>query len=175
MALKHATKGYLNGVTIATADIEALAVTNAKLAGSITNAKLAGSITSDKLSKPYAVHYLVAQQATPAAVTGLIAMKMSHACTVFIGGGALADAGTSGAGAIDIHVGADSGSHHTVFGSGSKPALGLTDLQTYTAVPSGALGAIAAGGYLRVDVDSVPSGTKANLTVTVGVKTLLVA
>lgn len=40
MAFKNSVRGWLNGVTVGADDIDASAVTNAKLAGSITNAKL---------------------------------------------------------------------------------------------------------------------------------------
>lgn len=154
------------------ADLDSATVANAALAGSITNAKLAGSITSDKLSKPYALSYLTVRQETPAAVTGLMAFSPSQACDVLFVQAAYTTSPSSGATAVDCHVGASYGSHHTIF-SGAKVAPGLTSLKTATVAAHGALGAVAAGGYVRVDVDSVASGTKAGLVVTLALKNLL--
>ena len=142
-------------------------------AATVTNAKLAGSITSDKLSKPYAIAFLNFEQATPAARTGIIAMTMPYAGVVVGARGTYGTAPSSGTSAIDVHVGATYASHHTVFGTGSKLAPGLTSLKSVTATTSGALGVFSAGQYLRVDIDSVGSGTKANLQGQVIIKQFL--
>jgi hypothetical protein len=166
MAFKNATKGYLNGVTVAAADIEDSAV---------TNGKLAGSITSDKLSKPYAISFIPFQQATPAAATGLLTMTMPYAGVVLKAYGSYGTAPSSGVTTIDVHVGGTYASHHSVFGKGTKVLPGLTSLKSVAGTPSGALGTFAAGAYLRIDVDAVGSGTKANLHGGVVVKHLLIA
>lgn len=140
---------------------------------SVANAALAGSITSDKLSKPYAIAYLNVLQDTPAAATGIIAMTMPYAGEVVAVRGAFGTSPSSGTTTIDVHVGATYGSHHTVFGGGAKCAPGLTSLKSASGTPSGSLGVFSAGQYLRVDVDAVGSGTKANLMVQVAVKHLL--
>ncbi len=142
-------------------------------AATVTNAKLAGSITSDKLSKPYAIAFLNFEQATPAARTGIIAMTMPYAGVVVGACGTYGTAPSSGTSAIDVHVGATYASHHSVFGTGSKLAPGLTSLKSVTATTSGALGVFSAGQYLRVDIDSVGSGTKANLQGQVIIKQFL--
>lgn len=140
---------------------------------SVANAALAGSITSDKLSKPYALSYVTVRQATPAAVTGLMAFSPSQACDVLFAQAMHTTAPSSGAATVDVHVGASYGSHHTIFGGGSKISAGLTSLKTATVAQSGALGAVAAGGYVRVDVDAIGSGTQAGLVVTLALKNLL--
>lgn len=166
MAFKNATKGYLDGVTVAAADIEDSAV---------TNGKLAGSITSDKLSKPYALAFIPFQQATPAAATGLLTLTLPYAGVVVKAYGSYGTAPSSGVTTIDVHVGGSYTSHHSVFGTGTKVLPGLTSLKSVVGTPSGALGTFAAGSYMRVDVDAVGSGTKANLHGVVVVKQLPIA
>lgn len=164
MAFKNATKGYLNGVTVGAGDVDT---------GVISNAHLAGSITSDKLSKPYAIAYINLEQATPAAETGLFFATLSQAGSIMYAQAGYKTAPSSGTTTVDVHVGGTYGSHHSIFGSGSKLAPGLTSLKSTIAQPSGTLGNFSAGGYLRIDVDAVGSGTKADLYVTLAVKQLL--
>lgn len=163
------------------ADLDATSVKNAaisgmattKLQGTVTNAQLAGSITNDKLSKPYALAYIPFELATPAAVTGLKTHLMPYAGVVLKGVAAYRTAPTAGSTVIDVHVGATYASHHSVFGTGTKIRPGLTALKSTSATASGTLGTFSAGHYLRVDVDGVASGTKADLHGAVVIKHLL--
>lgn len=145
--------------------------------GSVVNGALAGSVTSDKLSKPYAPTYLTVTQLAPAVTaSGLFLTTISNAGIITYVGAAQGDAGTGAAtGIIDVLIGDSETSTHSVFGSGSKVALSATDLVTFTNTPSGLLGVVDAGDHLRVEVDQVTSGTKAQLSVTVGIKQLLIA
>lgn len=161
----------LDSASVANAAISGMATT--KLQGTVTNAQLAGSITSNKLSKPYAIAFIDFDQATPAAATGIKFLKMPYAGVVVGGRIGFRTAPTAGSTIVDIHVGATYASHHSVFGSGSKLRPGLTSLKSSDVDSSGTLGVFSAGQYLRVDVDAVGSGTKANLQGCVIVKQLL--
>jgi hypothetical protein len=163
------------------ADLDATSVKNAaisgvattKLQGTVTNAQLAGSITNDKLSKPYALAYIPFELATPAAQTGVRTALMPYAGVVLKGVAAYRTAPTAGSTVIDVHVGATYASHHSVFGAGTKIRPGLTSLKSTSATASGTLGTFSAGHYLRVDVDGVASGTKADINGFVVIKHLL--
>jgi hypothetical protein len=159
MALKTAVGAHLNGLKVAAADIEDLAVTVGKLAGSITNAKLVNS--------EY-VYPVTWTQATPAAISGCLKYQVFGAAEIVeVCFGAVAN-GTSGATVIDVHAGPNVASAVSIFATAKLNVGKASTLKT--AAPSGTKGVIADNGVIMFYVDSVASGAKSNWTVTAHVK-----
>lgn len=155
------------------ADLDTGTVLNAALAGSITTAKLAGSITNAKLSNPYAIHTLTWNQPTLAAATGIGGFQCYGAAEILEVGAMVGTAPTSGTTSVDVHAGPNVASCVTVLATALS--VGLTSLKTRVAAPSGTLGVLADNDIVRVDVDAIGSGTKANLSAWIVIKQYLSA
>jgi hypothetical protein len=157
MAFKNAPQAWMNGVTVATADIEDSAVTVGKLAGSITNSKL----TNAYIEKP-----IICWQGTAAAGTHLGKVQLTEAVKITEICFACSMNGTAGSTAIDLNGGPNVASAVTLFGAGAK--LIIKDGSTLkVSAPSGTLGSIADNGVVWFDIDSIASGTKSNWNITV--------
>jgi hypothetical protein len=151
MAFKNATMAALNGVTVATADIEDSAITAAKIT--------AGTITADKIAtgdKGFTLgpFYL----ATVAATSNVMQWKAPAACTILAVGLSMAANGTASSTAIDVHTGASLAAATTCLTAGLKMKAATT---CKTVAPATA--AVAAGAMVKMDIDSVSSGTKTAL------------
>ncbi len=158
MGFQHAPVAWMNGVTVGTADIEDLAVTVGKLAGSITNAKLTNS--------EYVVPLLQYQVATPAAGSTFASVQLYEAAEIVEVCYSCKENGTgSGSTIIDVHAGANAASAVSIFASARLNCKVVSTLKT--AAPSGTKGVVPDNGYIRIDIDAVASGTKSNGCVTV--------
>lgn len=176
MAFANAPAAWLNGVTVAAADIDASTITgakiatgtvsNANLAGSITAAKLAGSIGNDKLTNAYVEMPIISWQGTAAAGTHLGKVQLTAATKITEICFACSMNGTASSSSIDLNGGPNVASGVTLFGAGTK--LIIKDGSTLkVAAPSGTLGTIADNGVVWFDIDTVASGTKSNWNITV--------
>lgn len=143
MAFKNATKAYLNGVTVGAADIDA------------------GVIAADRLAAGANIFVLNAYQASPAAATGIIQYQAYGGFNVLETGFSYISAGTAASTIIDLHTGATKAAATTVLAAAKLKAKAATTL----GVVAPSVAAVADNGFLRVDIDAVPSGTKSGLNV----------
>ena len=157
MAFKNAVKAYLNGVTVATADIEDSAVTVGKLAGAITNAKLVNAY----IEKP-----IICWQGTAAAGTHLGKVQLTEGIKITEICIGCSMNGTASSSAIDLNGGPNVASGVTLFGAGAKLII-KSGSTLKVAYPSGTLGTIVDNGVVWFDIDSIASGTKSNWNITV--------
>lgn len=141
MAFKNATKAYLNGVTVGAADIDA------------------GVIAADRLASGANIFVLSAYQAAPAVATGIIQYQAYGAFNVLEAGFSYVAAGTAASTIIDLHTGASKAAATTVLAVTKLKAKGATTL----GIIAPAVAAVADNGFLRMDIDAVPSGTKSGL------------
>jgi hypothetical protein len=152
MAFKNAPKALLNGVTVATADIEDSAITASKIT--------AGTITADKIAtgdKGFTLGPFFL--GTVAATSNVIQWKAPAACTVLAIGVAMAANGSASSTSIDCHTGATQAAATTCLGASKLTMKAGTTVKTVAP----ATAALASGGYLKVDIDAVASGTKTAL------------
>lgn len=157
MAFRHAVAAWLNGVTVATADIEDSAVTVGKLAGSITNTKLVNS--------EYVVPLLQYNVATPATGSTFASVQLYEAAEIVEVCYSAKTNGTSGTTIVDVHAGPNVASAVSIFATARLSIGNGSTLKT--AAPSGTKGSVADNGYIRIDIDQIASGAKANGCVTV--------
>jgi len=164
MSFKYGTRANLNGVQVATADIEDDAITSAKIAdNAVTAAKIsAGTITNAKLAAPTPIVVGPVYIATPngASVSGAIVLRAPFAGTVTRYGGACVTPPTSGSIGILGYAAINASQLWT---SGALNAAGITIGTTatayaaYTSAPT-AYSTVAAGDLIALNVTDAGSG-----------------
>ena len=153
--------GAVTDTKLGATAIKAAAISNL----TITGAKIsAGAITNAKLTNPNSIIVLRAYQATPVAASNVIGFQTYGACIIKEIGVSMTANGTASSTSIDVLRGANASLMTTVFGSAAKLIMKKASF-IKVAAPSGVglLAAVPDNGFIRLNVNTVASGTKSDL------------